>query len=68
MAWHVISSTYFDFGDFAGESRKDRLPHHLLPLLAGRLDATIHQPAREPGKGALFDRLLASTGSSPGEP
>lgn len=59
MAWHVISSTYFDFDRFARESAEDRLPHHLLPRLADRLGATIHQPADEPGSGSLLDRLLS---------
>ena len=44
MGWHVLSSTYFDFDRFARESRADTLPHHLLPSIAERLGATIHQP------------------------
>lgn len=57
MAWHVLSSTYFDFARFERESAADRLPGHLLPRIAERLDATIHQPgdgAREPSR---LDRL-----------
>jgi glycosyltransferase involved in cell wall biosynthesis len=58
MGWHVISSTYFDFGRFAKESEEDRLPHHLLPPLADRLGAEIHQPADRAGPVSLTDRAL----------
>lgn len=47
MGWHVLSSTYFDFDRFARESAADRLPHHLLPKIAERLQAKIHQPEGE---------------------
>ena len=55
MAWHVLSSTSFDFDRFARESKADTLPHHLLPLIAERLDADIHQP--DDAKPSLLDRL-----------
>ncbi len=57
MAWHVLSSTYFDFDRFARESKADNLPEHLLPKVAGRLDATIHQPRSD--ASSRLDRLGA---------
>ena len=47
MSWHVLSSTYFDFDRFASESKADTLPQHLLPEIADRLNAPIHQPLAE---------------------
>lgn len=55
MGWHVLSSTYFDFDRFARESKADTLPTHLLPKIAARLGAEIHQP--NPGEGSLLDRM-----------
>ncbi len=57
MGWHVLSSTYFDFERFERESKADTLPHHLLPKIADRLDAEIHQPRA--GSEGIVDRLLA---------
>ncbi len=55
MAWHVLSSTQFDFDRFERESKADTLPHHLLPKIAERLDAEIHQP--EARSGSVLDRI-----------
>ncbi len=55
MGWHVLSSTHFDFERFARESEADNLPQHLLPMIAGRLGAEIHQP--DPGDITRFDKL-----------
>lgn len=41
----MLSSTYFDFDQFERDSRADRSPNHVLPLMARRLGATVHQPA-----------------------
>ncbi len=57
MGWHVLTSTQFDFQRFARESEADNLPHHLLPMIAGRLGAEIHQP--EPEAATRVDRLLS---------
>lgn len=57
MGWHVLSSTNFDFDRFARESEADTLPHHLLPKIAERLGARIHQPDAD--AGTLFDRLAS---------
>ena len=58
MAWHVVASSYFDFDRIARESARDRLPIHLLPRLADRLGARLHQP--ETGSApSVLDRLAA---------
>lgn len=59
MAWHVLTSTYFDFAKFERNSRADRSPNHLLPLIAERLGAEIHQPAPESSPPTRLDRLGA---------
>ncbi len=59
MAWHVLSSTFFDFASFAREAGADRSPEHVLPRVAERLDATVHQPADDPSDGNLLDRIGA---------
>lgn len=59
MAWYVLSSTCFDFERFARESEADRLPHHLLPRIAERLGAQIHQPEPIIGTPPLLDRVGA---------
>lgn len=63
MGWHVLSSTYFDFERFERESKADTLPHHLLPKIAERLGAEIHQP--RPDSGGIIDRLLSKIYSRP---
>ncbi|MGI9597676.1 MAG: glycosyltransferase [Acidimicrobiales bacterium] len=63
MAWHVLSSTYFDFERFDRESKADTLPHHLLPKIADRLGAEIHQP--EQAMGSLLDRIGSVLYSEP---
>ena len=59
MAWHVLSSTHFDFERFASDSEADRSPNHVLPVLAARLGAAIHQPRPDPGPPGRLDRLGA---------
>ncbi len=63
MAWHVLSSTYFDFDRFARESKADSLPHHLLPQIAERLDAEVHQP--DDAEPSAVDRLGAVVYAGP---
>ena len=63
MGWHVLSSTYFDFARFDRESKADTLPHHLLPDIAARLNAEIHQP--EEGSSSLFDRMATALYARP---
>lgn len=58
MAWHVVASGYFDFDRFARESAADRMPMHLLPHLAERLEAPIHQPETG-GSPSIFDRVAS---------
>jgi glycosyltransferase involved in cell wall biosynthesis len=57
MGWHVLSSTYFDFGRFERESKADTLPHHLLPKIAERLNAKITQPSVDDVR--TVDRMLS---------
>ena len=59
MAWHVLSSTFFDFDRFDRDARDDLKPVHVLPKVAARLGAEVHQPddgSRRPGP---IDRLAA---------
>ncbi len=63
MAWHVLSSTYFDFARFERDSQADVLPHHLLPKIADRLDAQIHQP--DDDSRSLLDRIGALIYAAP---
>ncbi len=58
MAWHVVASSYFDFDRIARESAADRLPVHLLPHLAERLGARLHQPETGPPP-SMVDRVAA---------
>lgn len=44
MAWFVLTSTKFDFEDFERKRDEDRSPRHLVPEIAEKLEATIHQP------------------------
>ncbi len=57
MGWHVLSSTNFDFDRFDRERQADRLPRHLLPTLAERLRAHIHQPGGDAPPPSPVDRL-----------
>lgn len=57
MAWHVLSSTYFDFERFEQEARADRSPAHVLPRVAERLGTEVHQPAEQPDQVGHLDRL-----------
>lgn len=59
MVWHVLSSTNFDFDRFEHESRADRMPEHVLPRVAERLGASIHQPGEPGTEPSLLDRLAA---------
>ncbi len=59
MAWHVLSSTYFDFDRFASDAADDRSPEHVLPRVAERLGADINQPADGQREPSLVDRLAA---------
>lgn len=60
VAWHLLSSTYFDFEQFERDSLADRSPAHLLPRIGARLGATIHQPDPDGAEpAALLDRLGA---------
>ncbi len=60
MAWHVLSSTYFDFDQFEQDALADRSPAHVLPRVAARLGAGVHQPAESPEAPGLLDRLGAT--------
>jgi glycosyltransferase involved in cell wall biosynthesis len=66
MAWHVLSSTKFDFDRFARQNDADQLPAHLLPRIAERMGAEIHQPDDDLGAGGLLDRLGALVYGRPG--
>ena len=57
MAWHVLASSPFDVADFESKSKSDEKPEHLLPVIAERLGAPVHQP--EPEKVTVLDRLGA---------
>jgi hypothetical protein len=57
VAWHVLSSTYFDFERFERDSGADRSPSHGLPVIADRLGAAIHQPLAGDTPPGLVDRL-----------
>lgn len=59
VTWHVLSSTYFDFDRFEQDARADRSPAHVLPRVAARLGAEVHQPAVSTDEVGLFDRLGA---------
>lgn len=59
VAWHVLSSTYFDFDRFERDARADRSPGHVLPRVAARLGAEVHQPATSTDDVGLVDRLGA---------
>lgn len=59
--WRLVTSTYFDFEMIESQRAADRLPEHLVPLIAADLGADIHQPRslEERGRPALVDRLGA---------
>ncbi len=59
VAWHVLSSTYFDFDQFEQDARADRSPAHVLPRVATRLGTDVHQPVVSADEVGLFDRLGA---------
>lgn len=59
MAWHVLSSSYFDFDRFEHDARADVSPAHVLPRVADRLGAAIHQPALTDEATGSIDRLGA---------
>jgi glycosyltransferase involved in cell wall biosynthesis len=65
VQWHVLSSTYFDFDQFERDSREDRSPNHVLPLIAERLGATVHQPSPDSGVTRRRDRLGAAIYGQP---
>jgi hypothetical protein len=55
-----VASTRFDFERFRRDSASDLKPRHLLPEIAERLDAELHQPAAAGADGValrLSDRL-----------
>jgi glycosyltransferase involved in cell wall biosynthesis len=58
MRWHVLSSTKFDFAQFARASAADESPRHLLPQMAERLGAEVDQPDPE-ARPSLLARLGA---------
>lgn len=57
MAWHVLSSTYFDFERFEKDASDDRSPRHVLPRVAERLGAEVHQPMTTTDGVGRLDRL-----------
>ncbi len=60
MAWHVLTSTYFDLERFRSDRRNDLTPEHLVTMIAGDLEATLHLPLESTaGRPALRDRFGA---------
>ena len=61
--WHVLATTPVDFAKFREESDADRMPRHLLSLIAEGLDAELHVP--DPSRVTRLDRLLSRLYGSP---
>lgn len=57
MAWHVLASSPVDFDKFERESSADRMPGHLLPVIARNLGAKLSKP--DPTQVKPIDRILA---------
>ncbi len=55
--WYVLASSPVDFERFDRERRADRMPRHLLPVIAERFDATLAMP--DPARVTRRDRRLS---------
>jgi glycosyltransferase involved in cell wall biosynthesis len=61
--WHVLATTPVDFDKFRRESDADRMPRHLLSMIADGLDAELHVP--DPSRVTRTDRVLSRIYGSP---
>lgn len=55
--WHVLATTPVDFEKFRRESDADRMPRHLLSIIADGLGAELHVP--DPSRVTRLDRALS---------
>lgn len=61
--WHVLASSPVDFERFVTESSADRLPRHLLAVVADDLGAHLVSP--DPGRASRLDRVLSRVYGQP---